>query len=335
MNNTATHNMISIINTHPHATAYIAHEGKSGATMIIMRGLPGSGKSTIAHAWIGSYDNRVIISRDDIRHTMFHYSGVGTKEQESVITTLVEQAIDTNISAGHDVIIDQTLMRRSDARGMGKIGVSHDATVMYVNVDVDVDTAMSQMQNRADNGGRYVSPDVISNMHKKFGYLKNQSPITSDDIALQESHDFAEYQCHNPHLSPVVLFDIDGTLALMEDRSAYDWDKVGEDKPNIPVVNQLRINREAGNTIIIFSGRDDICREDTEAWLHKHDIKYDLLMMRKHKDNRKDSLIKREMLTHVEQNYGQIVGIFDDRNQVVDMYRSIGLPVFQVNYGDF
>ena len=37
---------------------------------------------------------------------------------------------------------------------------------------------------------------------------------------------------------------------------------------------------------------------------------------------------------NIEGKYN-VVTVFDDRNQVVEMWRSLGLSVCQVNYGDF
>ena len=60
-------------------------------------------------------------------------------------------------------------------------------------------------------------------------------------------------------------------------------------------------------------------RPDTEAWLDLYvGVPYEGLFMRPAGDNRKDA-----------------VGVFDDRRQVVRMWRSLGLTVFQVAEGDF
>lgn len=48
----------------------------------------------------------------------------------------------------------------------------------------------------------------------------------------------------------------------------------------------------------------------------------------------KDSIIKRRMFDKIKDEYN-ILGVFDDRDQVVAMWRYLGLTCFQVDYGDF
>jgi hypothetical protein len=85
-----------------------------------------------------------------------------------------------------------------------------------------------------------------------------------------------------------------------------------------------------------MSGRDSKHREPTLRFLDKHAFPYDALYMRAEGDNRKDAIVKEEMYEqHIKGRYNVLV-VFDDRNQVVDLWRKkLGIPCFQVNYGDF
>lgn len=134
-----------------------------------------------------------------------------------------------------------------------------------------------------------------------------------------------------------VLVDIDGTLALRTgDRSPYDWDRVGEDEPNPPVIEMVQIIKAAGrHRIILMSGRDESCRWQTEMWLDAQQVPYDELYMRTEKDNRKDSIVKEELYRqHVDGRY-EVAFVIDDRKQVVSMWRGLGLSCFQVAEGNF
>lgn len=131
-----------------------------------------------------------------------------------------------------------------------------------------------------------------------------------------------------------IMVDIDGTLAHMRDRSPYEWHRVGEDKVD-PVISHILDCYEGMNKIILLSGRDSVCRPETEDWLKDNAIPYDLLVMRKENDNRKDSIIKWELFQeHIEPNYN-VLFVLDDRNQVVKMWREKGLKCLQVADGDF
>jgi hypothetical protein len=58
--------------------------------------------------------------------------------------------------------------------------------------------------------------------------------------------------------------------------------------------------------------------------------------MRRTGDRRKDSKVKREMYERTVPGTYDVLLVLDDRNQVVDMWRKeLGLPCFQVDYGNF
>ena len=67
----------------------------------------------------------------------------------------------------------------------------------------------------------------------------------------------------------------------------------------------------------------------------KNYIEYDLLAMRKAGDTRKDSIIKKEMFEEYVEDKYKILFVLDDRNQVVEFWRSLGLTCLQVAEGDF
>jgi hypothetical protein len=138
-------------------------------------------------------------------------------------------------------------------------------------------------------------------------------------------------------VSGLWLVDIDGTLALRGERSPYDWDRVGEDLPNVPVVVVVQALFQAGHRIAYLSGRKECCRRQTEIWLSVHVGHWERtegLWMRADHDNRPDVRVKREIyrrhFAHLD-----ITGVIDDRKPVVAMWRSLGLTVLQVAEGDF
>jgi len=142
-------------------------------------------------------------------------------------------------------------------------------------------------------------------------------------------------------LPTAVICDIDGTIALMGDRSPFDWKRVGEDAVNNVVVQVLKAAtagfKEAGShKTIMLSGRDSACRRETEEWLQHNNIEYDHLYMRKKDDYRKDTVIKKELYESFIQDKYSVAFVLDDRDCVVDMWRNeLGLTVFQVADGNF
>ena len=150
-----------------------------------------------------------------------------------------------------------------------------------------------------------------------------------------------------------VIFDLDGTLALIDKRRAIstkdnckmDWDKffdpknIDLDQPNTPVITMAQTLHSQGFNIVIFSGRSTKTRTATKHWLKTHGVPFsdiDLHMRPIDKDWHfmKDSDLKQIWLDSVVDK-DDVFAVFDDRNQVVDMWRDNGLTVFQVADGDF
>ncbi len=128
------------------------------------------------------------------------------------------------------------------------------------------------------------------------------------------------------NLPQAIIFDIDGTLAHMTDRGPFDWKRVGTDSVDEIVREMLFGFQDKGYNIVIMSGRDSICRQETHNWLWKWDICYDLLCMRPERDYRKDSIVKEELFYNYVAPYYNVLAVVDDRPQVVRMWYEIGIP---------
>jgi hypothetical protein len=130
------------------------------------------------------------------------------------------------------------------------------------------------------------------------------------------------------------IYDLDGTLAIRGDRGPYDWDRVGDDTVNEAVAYVNYLSANSLDTVLIVSGRSDVCYEHTKRWLGSHRINWDTLYMRKEDDNRDDVIVKEKTYNeHIKGKY-QVRFVVDDRPKVCRMWRSLGLPVFQVGDPD-
>lgn len=119
-------------------------------------------------------------------------------------------------------------------------------------------------------------------------------------------------------------------------RGYYDYSRVYEDLVNMPV---QKIVKNYNGHLIFMSGREDTSMDKTRQWLSDQGVYYDWnsmkLFMRKKDDYRKDCIIKEEIFRQEILGKYYVKFLLDDRNQVVDMWRSLGLKVFQVAEGDF
>ena len=301
------------------------------ATLTITRGYPGCGKTTWANGVCLKDPTTTRISRDDIRFNMLgipQEQGVGTNEQEIQVSRIHHLLVNEMLASGRNVIVDDTNLQLKVARKWADAAQMVGAKFQVKDFEVDVDTCLARNGTRHIAGGRYVPPAIILNMAKKhpFPFL---AVHPSDAVTFDYRYE------PDTSLPMAYVFDIDGTLAQMDGRSPYDWSRVGTDKPVEAIVKMAKVLYVAGFSIVVMSGRDGACFDLTEKWLKAHDIPFDLLVMRPQGDTRKDNIVKVELFReHVAPHY-YVWGTFDDRNQVVAMWRAIGLTCFQVADGNF
>lgn len=150
----------------------------------------------------------------------------------------------------------------------------------------------------------------------------------------------------------IIIFDLDGTIANCDHRrylvdptnpnfpGKKDWDRFADlsihDTPNghVHIVYTQLSRHKWGYDMVIWSGRDERMREKTVAWLKDCGIDdYLELRMRPHGDHTPDNELKQRWLDEVGKE--SVLMVFDDRDRMVEMWRSNGIPCFQVAKGDF
>jgi hypothetical protein len=150
-------------------------------------------------------------------------------------------------------------------------------------------------------------------------------------------------------LKLIYIFDLDGTLAdcthrlpLLDSNDKDKWENFyaacNKDVPIISVITTL-LKLNISSEIWIWTGRSEEVRLQTIQWLLKYLWIIDelpVLRMRSVGDHRPDDVLKQEWLDSVPADMrGRIVGVFEDRQRVVDMWRRNGVQCFQVAPGDF
>lgn len=293
------------------------------AMLTITRGLPGSGKTT----WAKAQPRAVRVNRDELRK-MMHGGWTGESWAERQVTTAHRAAVEALLRMGIDVICDDTNLRAKVVRELAELASECGASVSLVDfTHVSLEVCLRRDAERLE--GERVGEAVIRRMYERY-LAGRRAPLRL------ESKVDTEVYVPDPKLPDAILVDLDGTVALMGARSPYDSSKVHLDRPNVPVIRAVRAMYEAGHTIVYCSGRTDDSREATQAWLDRHvGVPYAALHMRKTGDSRKDAIVKREIFNRELRHAWHIVAVFDDRNQVVRMWRELGLTVFQVAAGNF
>jgi len=296
----------------------------------VLIGPSGSGKSTLAKE-MASKSGAQIVTRDKLREMTFGFDYNGHKKYhqrddfkqcEKEITKLEDNIIKSCILDGRRIILDNTHLE------LKILEMIIRKWSRFVNIQFKlVETPKEVCFGRDALRDREVGAPIIK---QQFEQLKK----------LKESFDFKTVFTGDKKYEPIlgrpscVIFDIDGTLADKGTRFAHDLSKVYQDTLRLGVYNAYRMHKNAGDTIIICTGRDEICEEDTKAWLADHGIVYDEFHIRKRKDNRPDWQVKEEFWESISYRYN-IKLMYDDRDQVVEHARKLGFEVFQVQPGRF
>lgn len=312
--------------------------------LVATRGGPGVGKSTYAKKWVQEdIRNRVRVNRDSIREMMNEGWYSEECNSEKTVLQVRNAIISTLLKSGKDVIVDDTNLPQRVVRDLLSLADRHQAQFSIADfTDVPLEVALDRNSQRS--GKERVPDEVIRDMYKRF--LKGRSlPLPYPERETLKENPLVPYSASESELLPgVYLCDIDGTVATMCDRSPFDESRVSEDTPNHDIVDLIKHLIYSGEEVIFISARTDACYNETMEWLLEHAIPtvdymgrdiYPDLFMRPSGDKRKDRNVKLDLFNeHIRGKY-RVKGVFDDRDQVVDMWRELGLTCLQVAKGDF
>lgn len=306
---------------------------KTQGKITILVGISGSGKSIFASKTVQEDPtNYTIVNRDKLRELFFgftelsitdYYKRADLSKLEKFITKKEDTLIKDALAEGKTVIIDATHLNRDYINRYKYWNVPIE--LIFFNIDLKEAILRDSLRVRK------VGSDIIKKQFNQFKSLVDSikdNPFDLEPVTLE----------NNVNLPPAIIWDIDGTIATMSGRSAYDWTRVREDKmvsnvcATLDWVNDLHDSKRP--KVIIATGRDGVCLGLTKQWLADYNLTYDKIFIRKEGDMRPDWMVKEEIWREITKtNY--IVGMYDDREQVVNRARALGLTVFQVAYHNF
>ena len=278
----------------------------------MLKGLQGSGKSFWAKEQVkrGGF---IRISKDDIRENLF---GGWSQKREKDVIKIRNTLIREGLAQGRSVIVDDTNLNPKHEKVLREL--AEECGVKFEINDSFLEVPIAECIKRdANRGDKTVGAKVIWETYERY--------LAIDPLKKLEK-EFDKRRC--------VIFDMDGTLAFMRSgRSPYDYTRVNEDTPNpflTAVIDALYEQELYYLDVVVVSGREESCRKETEKWLYDNMIPYDKLFMRKEGDHRDDVIVKKEIYENeIEPKYA-VLGVFDDRPKVCDMWRSLGIMVAQV-----
>ncbi|MFE9834077.1 AAA family ATPase [Streptomyces sp. NPDC005551] len=297
-------------------------------TVHFTTGLPGSGKTTCARQLVAEAGGKLKrFNLDDIR--AMTANGVYSKENETLALKVLDKGVLAAVQQGFNVILDNThLHKRVPERILTTLATEDVDYRVHSFLDVPVEECIRRDAERGQRGERYVGPDVIERMARKQRWTLREDWLNAQALN-------ASYYIPDTFQPRAVIVDLDGTLAIHKGRSPYDTARCGEDLLNTPLNNVLRGLAQTGHQIILMSGRSDEFRPHTEDWLWDHQVLYHALFMREEGDRRRDDRVKLELFDRHVRNPYNVTMAFDDRDRVVNLWRSIGIMTAQMGPGDF
>jgi len=295
--------------------------------LIALRGVPASGKSTWAKKVLENDPTYRRVNRDSIR---FMTDGkYWNPDNERLVSDIMNAAIKSALKRGFNVIVDNTNLSAKYLKGLHKIAKEvGDVEVSEKYFEISLEEALKRDANRE----RKVGEKVLTDFYNKY---INKNLKINDPIKYPKNK-VGNKLIQNSTLPKAIMCDIDGTLANMDDkRGPYEWDKVNLDSVNKPVADVLLKYRSTGYEILILTARDGIAKDKTIKWLIDNNIQYDKLFIKPENDFRKDTINKREIFDKYIRDKYNVLFVMDDRDQVVELWREIGLTCFQVSQGSF
>lgn len=299
--------------------------------IFMLQGPPAGGKSTKARELYNEDKlHRVIVNRDSIRDSRGDY---WVPEQEQYISKLEEFAVRSALESGLSPIIDATNLNQKTIQKWVDIASEYKVNLTTIECVVPYKEALVRDENRA----RPVGKKVLRDFYKRY-YPQLIAPMSDDRKMIEFTGK-----------KKAIIVDIDGTVALRNNRSPFDYEKAYEDRVDHRMAHLLKnIIGETEYEVFFVTGREDIgnCRKITTAWINDniypkqgHDgflpVDNWRLLMRAEGDHRSDDITKTEIYMNCIEPWYDVVCVFEDRNRVVKMWRDLGLLVAQVYDGDF
>ena len=284
--------------------------------LILTVGISASGKTTWAEEQQRQRKRLFNINRDKIRFDIVQPGSNWStykhnKKNESKVTELEFTAAITAVDYGADIIISNTNLNPKTRKFWKKFAEEYCYEFEIKEFPITLEEAIKR-DNLRQNG---VGEKVLYKQYQQWlEYIGRKTYISNKDLP----------KC--------LIVDIDGTIAKMTNRGPFEWDKVSHDEPRKFVLDMIEgIVKENDCFVVYLSGRDSVCEHDTRKWIYDNTSDYVFshnwqLYMRKENDTRKDCVVKEEIFWDKIASKYNVIGVIDDRLQVLNMWHELKLP---------
>ena len=299
--------------------------------LILTRGIPGSGKSSWAKAWVAEDpEHRLRLNWDDMRNMLGPY---WVPSRENINKTMLWCAVNAAslCDKPYDMVIDNMNLNpkgwKEYEEWIKTYNASHHAVKTNVQYELEfkdffisVDECIRRDAMRPHPIGEKTIKDIWRR-YKHFIQTSEVEKYVNNLIKEDESKPWC------------VVVDMDSTLCFNTTKRPWFGEGSTEaminDTPNLGVI---RIVENQNFPIIVCTGRNKAQREVTEKWLNKYNIYPKEFYMRENGDYRKGVEVKEELIKQILDKYN-IAAVFEDCESIVQRFREMGLTVLQPNKG--
>lgn len=275
--------------------------------IIMLKGLPASGKSTWAKKQQENGGNYMVISKDEIRD---FYGGYKPNREKEIIRTRNE-LIRLGIKLKKNVIVDDTNLNPKHEQYLKQLARELNAK-FQVNDEFLKESPEDCISRDLHRGDKAVGSDVIWKMYYEWvapvPLVKLNKEFDKPRCVICEIDDCIAFRQSNENIADPFM------ACVLDSLCNYGVEQDGKPYPSV----------------FLVSGQSENVRGKTEKWLSTNLIPYDKLFMRNAGDKRPDEKVKEDIyLKHIEPEYS-VLGVFDSHNKSCRMWRGLGLRVAQL-----
>ena len=299
--------------------------------LIIVRGIPASGKTTVAKKIVAENPNNTVrYNWDSLRDMMGVYL-VPEREKLPFLKENRKQFLDFWMNAGWNIVVDNTNLNPKDIKYYEDLITKYNSEhtrkyeIEYINCFTPVEECIRRDSIRPNPIGEKVIKDFWKRYRDFIIGIENQ----------EYSKQFnKEYDFNKPN---AIIVDLDATIALnLQSRPFFGEDCAKEIHKDIPILPTIHIIENFNGEVLFLTGRDEACREETDKWIksHTHLSNYKLFM-RPNGDYSPGVEFKVNIYKKFIEPYYNIEFVLEDSNKIVDAFRNLNLFVLQPNKGTY